>query len=253
MRGLSGKAVLVTGAARGMGAATARRLVDEGARVLLADVLDDDGKQLADELGDGATFHHLDVTDEDAWVEAIGVAERELGGLDGLVNNAGVLSMSSLEKTELAEYHRLVAVNQTGVLLGMKHAVPLLRRQAPAAIVNLSSVEGLGGGAFLTSYTATKFAVRGMSKAAALELGPKGIRVNSVHPGAILTPMTEAMGAADETARKFVESKTALERMGQPEEVASVVAFLLSDDASYITGAEIAIDGGATAHSGFKP
>jgi 3alpha(or 20beta)-hydroxysteroid dehydrogenase len=139
------------------------------------------------------------------------------------------------------------------VLLGMKHAVPLLRRQAPAAIVNLSSVEGLGGGAFLTSYTATKFAVRGMSKAAALELGPKGIRVNSVHPGAILTPMTEAMGAADETARKFVESKTALERMGQPEEVASVVAFLLSDDASYITGAEIAIDGGATAHSGFKP
>lgn len=253
MRGLSGKAVLVTGAARGMGAATARRLVDEGARVLLADVLDHDGKELADELGDDAAYHHLDVTDEDAWVEAIGVADRELGGLDGLVNNAGVLSMSSLEKTELAEYERLVAVNQTGVLLGMKHAVPVLRRRDTASIVNLSSVEGLGGGAYLTSYTATKFAVRGMTKAAALELGPAGIRVNSVHPGAILTPMTEAMGAADETARRFVESKTALERMGQPEEVASVIAFLLSDDASYMTGAEIAIDGGATAHSGFKP
>jgi 3alpha(or 20beta)-hydroxysteroid dehydrogenase len=253
VRGLSGKAVLITGAARGMGAATARRLVEEGARVLLGDVLDDEGKQLADELGDAATYHHLDVTDEDAWREAIEVARRELGGLDGLVNNAGVLSMSSLEKTDLSEYHRLVAVNQTGVLLGMKHAVDPLRARGGGAIVNLSSVEGLGGGAYLSTYTATKFAVRGMTKAAALELGPAGIRVNSIHPGAILTPMTEAMGAADESARTFVESKTALERMGGPEEVAAVVAFLLSDDASYITGAELAIDGGATAHSGFKP
>ena len=252
MRGLEGRAVLVTGAARGMGAATTRRLVDEGARVLCTDVLDEDGKRLADELGDAVVWRHLDVTDEDGWAETVAVAERELGRLDGLVNNAGVLAMSPLDQTDRAEYERLVAVNQTGVLLGMKHSVPALRRAGGGAIVNISSVEGLGGGAWLTSYTATKFAVRGMTKAAALELGREGIRVNSVHPGAIDTPMVRAQTGDDEQAARFVASRTALARMGQPEEVAASVAFLLSDDATYITGAELAVDGGATASSGFK-
>lgn len=252
MRGLTDRRVLVTGGARGMGAATTRRLVAEGAKVLCTDVLDDQGKQLADELGAQVHWQRHDVTSETSWEQVVGVAREAFGGLDGLVNNAGVLSMSSLAGTDLDEYHRLVAVNQTGVLLGMKHCAPAIEEAGGGAVVNMSSVEGLGGGAYLSTYTATKFAVRGMSKAAAIELGPKGIRVNSVHPGAINTPMIEAMGAGDESAQQFVASKTALGRMGQPDDVAAVVAFLLSDDAAYMTGAELAVDGGATADSGFK-
>lgn len=254
MRGLADKVCIVTGAARGMGAAAARRLVEEGATVVMTDVLDDEGKQLADELGDRARFVSHDVSDEDGWAEVVAYAEREFGRLDVLINNAGILSFSLIADLPREDFQKLIDVNQIGVYLGMKHAGPALERAGGGAIVNVSSVEGLGGGEFLMGYTATKFAVRGMTKAAAWELGKKGIRVNSVHPGAIKTPMVMSQGGMDDdgTAEKWIGKKTALKRMGDAQEVAAVMCFLASDDASYMTGAEVSVDGGVSASSGFN-
>jgi 3alpha(or 20beta)-hydroxysteroid dehydrogenase len=252
MRGLAGKVVLVSGAARGMGEASARRFVEEGARVVLGDILEAEGEAVAKELGDAVRFVRLDVTDADAWRAAIAVAQEELGGLDVLVNNAGVLGFGAVADMPLEEYRRIIEVNQVGVFLGMQAAVPALEASGGGAIVNISSVEGMGGGSHLTAYTASKFAVRGMTKAAALELGPKGIRVNSVHPGAIRTEMVLAQTGGSEDAERWMAKKVALKRMGQAHEVASLVAFLASDDSSYCTGAEFVVDGGATASSGFS-
>ena len=249
---LSGKVALVSGAARGMGAAISRRLVDAGASVLLGDVLTDEGTATADGLGDAAAFVELDVTSQEAWTEAVAACEERFGRLDVLVNNAGILAFGKVADMPEAEYRRLVDVNQVGVFLGMQAATPALLRAEGGAIVNISSVEGLGGGALLTAYSATKFAVRGMTKAAALELGRKGIRENSVHPGAIRTDMIEAQTGGAPEAEAWMAGKTALNRMGEPEDVANVVAFLASDLASYVTGAELAVDGGVTASSGFK-
>lgn len=252
MRGLDGKVALVTGGARGMGAAAVRRFVAEGTKVVIGDVLTDEGKQLADELGDAARFVKLDVTNEEDWQEAVAYAEREFGRVDILLNNAGILDFGLITDMPTEAYDRLVKVNQYGVFFGMKHTVPALERAGGGAIVNVSSIEGLGGGAYLTAYTASKFAVRGMTKAAAWELGTKNIRVNSVHPGAIRTPMVVAqMGGNAEAGEKFIGRKTALKRMGEPDEVAAVMVFLASDDASYMTGAEVSIDGGVSASSGF--
>lgn len=250
MRGLAGKVAIVTGGARGMGACAVRRLAEEGAKVVLGDILEDEGKQLADELGDAVRFTRLDVADEDSWIEAVAFATREFGRLDILINNAGILTFAKLRELDRAEYDRVIAVNQTGVMLGMKHVIAPMTDAGGGAIVNVSSVEGLGGGALLTSYTASKFAVRGMTKAAAWELGRKNIRVNSIHPGAIRTPMVLSQGLNDD-GEKFIGSKTALQRMGEPEEVAAVMVFLASDDASYMTGAEVSVDGGVSAGSGF--
>jgi 3alpha(or 20beta)-hydroxysteroid dehydrogenase len=252
MRGLAGKVVLVSGAARGMGEATARRFVEEGARVVLGDILEAEGEAVAKELGDAARFVRLDVTDGDAWRAAIAVAQEEFGGVDVLVNNAGVLGFGAVADMPLEEYRRIIEVNQVGVFLGMQAAVPVLEARGGGAIVNISSVEGMGGGSHLTAYTASKFAVRGMTKAAALELGPKRIRVNSVHPGAIRTEMVLAQTGGSEDAERWMAKKVALKRMGQAHEVASLVAFLASDDSSYCTGAEFVVDGGATASSGFS-
>lgn len=251
MRGLQGKVALVTGASSGMGRATAVRFVEEGARVVCADIMDEAGKQLADELGEGAIHVHLDVTSEEDWQAGIELAARHFGGLDILVNNAGILSFGAVDAMSRDEYERLVQVNQVGTFLGMKYAVPALERAGRGAIVNVSSLEGLGGGAYLTAYTASKFAVRGMTKAAAWELGRKGIRVNSIHPGAIRTPMVESQPGFNEDAATFIGRRTALKRMGEPDEVAAVTVFLASDDASYITGAEVSVDGGVAASSGF--
>lgn len=252
MRGLDERVALITGAARGMGAATARRLVAEGARVACTDVLVDEGERLAKELGERAVFVPLDVTDETQWAQAVEEVERRLGDVTGLVNNAGILTFNRLQDTTREEYLRVVEVNQLGVFLGMRAVVRSMRRAGGGAIVNLSSVEGLGGMPYLNAYTASKFAVRGMTKSAAIELARYGIRVNSVHPGGIDTDMVRAFTPADDEDLTSIGEQVPMRRAGQPEEVASMIAFLLSDDASYSTGGEFAVDGGATATSGFR-
>ena len=239
---LDGKSALITGAARGQGAAAARRFVAEGARVIIADVNDDAGKALADELGTAADYRHLDVSSEAEWAQVTG----ELDRLDVLVNNAGVLHFSPLPKTTLADYERVIRINQIGTFLGMRSAVPLMREHG-GSIVNVSSVEGLAAMPLLVAYSASKFAIRGMTKVAAVELGRHNIRVNSVHPGAIDTDMIrDALGGHDVDMTPVLK-RLAIPRAGRPEEIANLVLFLASDESSYCTGAEFAADGGATA------
>lgn len=249
---LDGKVALITGAARGQGAAAARRFVAEGARVLIADINDTDGKQLADELGDAAAYQQLDVGDEQAWEQAVERALDEFGLLNVLVNNAGVLHFSRLEDTKLADYERLLRVNQIGTFLGLRSVVKPMRAAGGGSIVNVSSVEGLAGMPFLVAYTATKFAIRGMTKVAALELGADNIRVNSLHPGMIDTQMVhDAVGGVD-VDTSWIGKKVALGRLGRPEEIADLALFLASDESSYCTGAEFVADGGATATHALK-
>jgi len=249
---LAGKVALITGAARGQGASAARRFVEEGAKVVIADILDTEGKQLADELGDAARYQRLDVTDEAEWAAAIERTVAEFGTLNVLVNNAGVLHFARLEETTLDDYQRVVGVNQIGTFLGLRSAVEPMRAAGGGAIVNISSVEGIGGLPYVISYTASKFAIRGMTKSAALELGEHGIRVNSVHPGMIDTTMVhDAVGGPD-VDTSGIGKKVALGRLGQPGEIAEVVVFLASDESSYCTGAEFVADGGATATHALK-
>ncbi|MFJ8958100.1 glucose 1-dehydrogenase [Lentzea sp. NPDC102401] len=241
---LDGKVALITGAARGQGAAAARRFVAEGARVMITDVLDDQGKELSAEIG--AEYCHLDVSSEDEWAEAVAFTVQTFGDITVLVNNAGILHFSALAETKLADYQRVIGINQVGTFLGMRTIVPSMRAAGGGSIVNVSSVEGLGGMPYLVAYTASKFAIRGMTKVAAMELGQHGIRVNSVHPGAIDTPMvSEALGRPIDVSP--IGKKLALRRIGQPEDVANVVLFLASDDSAYCTGGEFVVDGGATA------
>jgi 3alpha(or 20beta)-hydroxysteroid dehydrogenase len=245
---LDGRIALITGAARGQGAAAARRFVEEGARVMLTDVLDDQGKELAAELGPkyDVEYCHLDVSNEDEWAEAVAFTISTFGDITVLVNNAGVLHFSALADTTLADYQRVIGINQVGTFLGMRAVVESMTRAGGGSIVNVSSIEGLAGMPYLVAYTASKFAIRGMTKVAAMELGQHGIRVNSVHPGAINTPMIgEALGHPVDITP--IGKKVALRRVGQPGDVAGVVLFLASDDSAYCTGAEFAVDGGATA------
>ena len=237
---LSGKVALITGAANGQGAAAARRFVAEGARVTLADVDDDAGKALADELG--ADYVHLDVSQEDGWAAALAAS----GPVTVLVNNAGVLHFSLLHETTLADYERVIRVNQIGTFLGMRAVTPGMIAAGGGSIINTSSIEGLAAAPLLVAYTASKFAIRGMTKVAAMELGGKGIRVNSVHPGMIDTSMlpTALGGVQVDIAR--IGRKVPLRRVGEAEEIAALIAFLASDDSSYCTGAEFVADGGAT-------
>ena len=251
MTDLGGKVALVTGGARGAGAEIARRFVADGARVVVADVLDDEGKQVADALGESAAYVHLDVTSEEQWADAVATAERTFGKLDVVVNNAGILAFALIEHCTLDDFKRVLDVNLVGTFLGIKTGVPALRRAGGGSIVNISSTEGLGGTAMVGAYTASKFGVRGITKAAALEVGAEGIRINSVHPGPIDTPMIRSMGLDDSTIGLLGEKVAGLKRVAQPHEVAAVVAFLASDDSSYCTGAEFVVDGGATSTAGF--
>jgi 3alpha(or 20beta)-hydroxysteroid dehydrogenase len=235
---LNDEIALVTGGARGMGAAHVRALLAEGARVVIADVLDEEGRALADELGDDAIYVHLDVTLEESWAAALATIEQQFGPVTVLVNNAGIANAGSIEEYTLDDWNAIVAVNQTGVFLGIRAVVPGMKRSKHGSIINISSVEGLRGGAFLHGYVATKFAVRGLTKSAAMELGGSGIRVNSVHPGYIETPMTSGIDSK--------QLQIPLHRAGQPEEVSKMVVFLASQDASYSTGAEFVVDGGMT-------
>src|SRR5918992_1751388 len=191
---LEGRVALITGGARGQGDATARRFVEEGARVVIADILDDEGKAVAEELGDAAHYMHLDVREESQWADAVAETERLFGSLNVLLNNAGILSFGSIEKTSVEDYKAIFDVNQLGVFLGMRAAIPALKKAGGGSIINVSSVEGLKGMAGLISYASSKFAVTGMTKVAAVELGPFGIRANSIHPGAIDTPMVREKG-----------------------------------------------------------
>jgi 3alpha(or 20beta)-hydroxysteroid dehydrogenase len=248
---LEGKVALISGAARGMGEKTARLFVQEGASVVLGDILPE-VKDVAESLGDKAIGLTLDVTQAQSWRDAVNAGEERFGKIDVLVNNAGILVMDELAKTTDETFKRIFDVNAFGPFLGMREVAPAIERAGGGAIVNLSSVEGLGGNRFLIAYSGSKFAVRGMTKSAAIELARKGIRVNSVHPGGIDTPMVQAFLPGDEDRKNFIGKQAPMRRMGKPEEIAEAVAFLASDAASYITGAELAIDGGATASSGFK-
>ena len=240
---------LITGGARGQGAAEARLFVAEGAHVVLSDVRDDDGELLAKQLGERAIYCHHDVTSEDDWNATVALTVSTFGRVDVLVNNAGVFSVLGMTMTSLDEYMRIVTINQVGTFLGMKAVAEPMIGQHAGSIINISSVAGLGGSAGTIAYTATKFAVRGMTKVAALEMAPFGVRVNSVHPGLIDTPMmTEAFADMDsETIRKSLEATVPFGRFASADDVARLVLFLASDDSAYSTGSEFVVDGGMTA------
>ncbi|WP_433205428.1 glucose 1-dehydrogenase [Nocardia sp. CA-107356] len=238
---VAGKTVIVTGGARGMGAAFARRLAAEGASVVITDVLVDDGKAVAAELGDDALFVPLDVTDESAWAAVVSEAERTFGPVCGLVNNAGIVHVDPIERLAEADYRRVIDVNQVGVFLGMKTVVPSMRRAGGGSIVNISSIGGIIAFSNILGYVASKWAVRGMTKAAAQEFGADGIRVNSVHPGVVATEMT----ADSDRSHSMVHGQP-LPRAAAPGELANLVLFLISDEASFCTGSEFVADGGYT-------
>lgn len=240
---LDDRVAVVTGAARGMGASHARCLAAEGARVLLTDIREDDGKSLADELGENALFVTHDVTSASDWERAITTAETTYGPVNILVNNAGIAAYTPIEECTEDAYRRLIDVNQVSVFLGMKSVIGSMSKAGSGSIINISSVAGFVGEANTVAYTASKFAVRGMTKVAAKEFGARGIRVNSIHPGVIETPMVTDTPEAD-AVLKAVAATAALRRIGQPNEVSNLVAFLASDDSSFITGAAFVVDGG---------
>lgn len=247
---LEGKVALITGGARGQGAAAARGFAAEGARVATADILDDEGKAVTEELGDAGLYLHLDVRDESHWADAVAETERHFGSLNVLLNNAGILSFGKIETTSVEDYKAVFDVNQLGVFLGMRAAIPALKRAGGGSIINVSSVEGLRGMTGLVAYAASKFAVTGMTKVAAVELGSFGIRANSIHPGAIDTPMVREQGLDGVDMDTFFRG-IPIQRAGRSEDVAHLAVFLASEESSYITGGEFVIDGGVTTHIGW--
>ncbi|HUJ64582.1 MAG TPA: glucose 1-dehydrogenase [Acidimicrobiales bacterium] len=241
---LDGKVALITGAARGQGEAEARLFAGEGASVAICDVREEEGRAVAAELGGRACFHRLDVTRPDEWDGAVAAVLHRFGSLQVLVNNAGIGAVGTLDGMPLEEHARIVDVNLNGVYYGMRAAKAALAATGNGSIVNVSSIDGLAGVLGMTSYVASKFAVTGMTRSAAIELGPLGVRVNSIHPGVIDTPM---LGGPDSPVRPRLQrlmERQPIRRMGRPEEVAFLALFLASDESSYITGAAIPVDGG---------
>ncbi len=247
---LAGKIALISGAARGIGAAIARLCAAEGAKVIVGDILDTEGQGVVADLvaaGGEARFVRLDVASEAEWQQAVDMAVTHFGGLHILVNNAGTGVPGKVEEVSLAEWNRVMEVNATGVFLGTKTAIPTLRQAAGGSIINISSQLGLvGTDNSSPQYQASKGAVRLLTKTTAIQYASEGIRVNSVHPGPIATPRTAAR-RADPTNYALTVSRIPLGRYGQPEEVAYGVVYLASDEASYVTGSELVIDGGWTA------
>lgn len=240
MTRLKDKVAIITGAGSGMGEASARRFVDEGARVVLADV-DDNTQEIADELGNNALFLKLDVSDEENWQEVVKETEEHFGPINILVNNAGVLGpREDIQNYPADAFKETVDINQVGVLLGMKTVYPSMTQTENGSIINLSSANGIVGGAGQIAYDSTKFAIRGMTKTAAQEFSPEGIRVNSVHPGTIAT------GIDSEENQEAMAENFPMRRVGKPEEVANMITYLASDESSYSTGAEFVVDGGWT-------
>lgn len=233
---VEGKVALISGGARGMGAEDARLLVEEGAKVVIGDIRDEEGKALAAELGDAVRYVHLDVTQLDQWEAAVATALGEFGKLNVLVNNAGIVAAGPLREFRMDKWQQVIDVNLTGTFLGMRSVVDPMTRAGGGSIINVSSIEGIRGAPMVHPYVASKWAVRGITKSAALELAPVNIRVNSVHPGFIRTPMTAHLPEDMVTIP--------LGRPAEAREVATFVVFLASDEASYATGSEFIMDGG---------
>ena len=236
MRRVDDKVAIITGGAQGMGAADARMLVAEGAKVVIADILDEPGQALADELGDAARYVHLDVSDEEQWQAAVDAALTAFGRVNVLVNNAGIVQVAPLKSLDVDKWNRVLAVNLTGAMLGIKAVLGPMKDAGGGSIINVSSIEGMRGASWVHSYVASKWGLRGLTKSAALELASDNIRVNSLHPGFIRTPMT----------KHFPDDMVGapLGRPGRPEEVAAFVVFLASDESSFSTGSEFVVDGG---------
>lgn len=260
---LKGKIALVTGAAQGIGQAIAERFIEEGAQVILTDILDEKGEKLIQELGSAAHYHHLDAGDEAKWIKLMEYIKKKFRCLHILVNNAGITGFSEgfgpqdPEHASLEDWHKVHRVNMDGVFLGCKHAIPLMKKEG-GSIVNMSSRSGVVGIPGAAAYASSKASVRNHSKTVALYCAEKSynIRCNSVHPGAILTPLWDAMLGSGEIRNcsiKSISEGVPLSRMGTPEEVASLVLYLASDESSYVTGAEFTIDGGILAGSSAAP
>jgi len=242
---LDGKVALVSGAARGQGAAEARLFVQEGGRVVLGDVLDEEGKAVAEELGEAACYLRLDVTSEPDWNAAVDAAIEQFGGLHTLVSNAGISpAPKPIVDTAPDEYRRVIEVNQIGMFLGVRAAAPAIAAAGGGSIILVSSVNGFVGAGGIAGYVSSKFAVRGLAKVAALELGRQAIRVNSVHPGPIDTAMVHPDSWGGYDMRPALAQAVPLGRIGRPDEVAELVCYLASDASAYCTGAEFVIDGG---------
>ncbi|WP_147804242.1 SDR family NAD(P)-dependent oxidoreductase [Alkalicoccus halolimnae] len=242
---LEGKIVLITGAARGMGASHARAFVEEGAKVAITDILEKEGKYEAAELGEKAIFVRHDVTKESDWEEAVKQTEAAFGPINVLINNAGVTRSIPTVDQSVESYNQVYQINQLSVFLGMKAVFPSMQKAEKGSIINVSSISGIVGQAASLAYNATKFAVRGMTKSAAVEWGPLNIRVNSIHPGIIRTPMNEAAELQDILEK--TEAGIPLQRPGDSWEITPLCIFLASDESSYCTGSEFIIDGGFTA------
>lgn len=242
---LKNKTAIITGSARGMGAATARRFVYEGAKVVIADVLDGPGKALAEELGAAARFQHLDVTDENSWNAAVEDAAGTFHGIDILVNNAGVLLFRVLADTSKTDFQRILNINLVGTFLGTRIVGAHMIERGHGSIINISSVDGMKGANGLGAYAASKWGIRGLTRVAAMEYGHCGVRVNSVHPGGVNTVMGNPQHVEGEALDRSYKG-VPLQRIGRPDEIAATTLFLASDEASYLCGAEIAVDGGMT-------
>ncbi|MDQ0691306.1 SDR family oxidoreductase [Arthrobacter sp. W4I7] len=236
---VSGKVALISGGARGMGAAFARALVEEGAKVVIGDLLDHEGMMFAEELGEDCVFVHLDVREYAEWESAVQTAVSSFGRLDVLINNAGLVKSARFDEHTIEDWKIVIDVNLTGSFFGMRAAVEELKRSGRGSIINISSDAGLQGYEAITGYNASKFGLRGLTKSAALDLGRYNVRVNTVHPGLIRTPMLAGM--------EFPQDHVALHRLGEMEELGKLILFLASDDSSFSTGAEFIADGGESA------
>ena len=243
---LVGKVALVTGGARGIGEGIVRRFVAEGARVMITDVLVAEGQALADELGAAAAFMKHDVVSRAEWDAALAATEAKFGRLDILVNNAGVIVFKRLDDLTEADMRRIIDINLMGTMIGTQAAIPALERAGGGSIINMSSADGIAGANSLTAYCASKFAVRGFTKAAALELGPRKIRVNSIHPGGIVTPLSNPTNVPRDQYDKGFRIYAA-QRAGDPLDIGAAAAYLASDDAAYCIGTELSVDGGLNA------
>ena len=246
---LDTKIAIVTGGSQGQGEEIVRQFVAEGAKVVIADIADDLGQALADSLGDNAVFIHHDVSSPESWQAVVELADTTFGPVNVLANNAGILRFGEVDKMPIEEAQLIWDVNLKGCFLGMQAVVPTMKKNGGGSIINASSIEGLGGMGSVVAYCGSKWAIRGMTKAASHELAKRNIRVNSVHPGMINTPMTQAHGG--DLAMEFGASKVPMRRVGVPDDIAPTYVFLASEEAKYITGAEIAIDGGVTATHAF--